>query len=75
MTNQYDPTQEPITVLGAGSFGTCLAIQASRQGHPVKLWGRNADEMIAMQAARVNQRYLPDAPVMHYVKPWRTLSL
>lgn len=68
MTKTFDPTQEPITVLGAGSFGTALAIQASRQGHPVKLWGRNSEEVTSMQETRVNQRYLPEALFPDHLK-------
>jgi glycerol-3-phosphate dehydrogenase (NAD(P)+) len=50
-----------ITVLGAGSWGTALAIQCARAGHAVRLWGRSAEHGAEMQRARVNQRYLPDA--------------
>jgi len=73
MTQSYNLTEEPITVLGAGSFGTCLAIQASRQGHPVKLWGRNEAEVNAMQIARLNQRYLPDAKFPEHLKATSSL--
>ena len=52
----------PIAVLGAGSWGTALAIQFARAGKPTRLWGRDAQQRAAMRAARVNQRYLPDAP-------------
>ncbi|HEU6455650.1 MAG TPA: 2-dehydropantoate 2-reductase N-terminal domain-containing protein, partial [Roseateles sp.] len=31
-----------ISVLGAGAWGTALAIQAARAGHDVQLWGRDA---------------------------------
>lgn len=48
-----------ITVLGAGSYGTALAICLARNGHRTLLWGRNADEMAQMAARRENQRYLP----------------
>jgi glycerol-3-phosphate dehydrogenase (NAD(P)+) len=51
-----------IIVLGAGSWGTALAISACRsaQGaHEVRLWARDADQVAAMAAARVNARYLP----------------
>ncbi len=48
-------------MLGAGSWGTALAIQFARAGHPTRLWSRNAADASAMRAARVNQRYLPDA--------------
>ncbi|PPE74803.1 glycerol-3-phosphate dehydrogenase [Solimonas fluminis] len=49
----------PITVLGAGSFGTALAVHLARRGSDTFLWGRNADKMAAMEAARENAQYLP----------------
>lgn len=52
----------PITVLGAGAWGTALAISAARQGAPVHLWARDAVQAAEMQQARRNARYLPDAP-------------
>ena len=53
--------QEPIAVVGAGSWGTALAIQLARAGHPVHLWGRDPAQIDAMRQARCNERYLPDA--------------
>jgi glycerol-3-phosphate dehydrogenase (NAD(P)+) len=50
-----------IAVLGAGSYGTALAIQLARRGTPVWLWGRDRDALAAMQAKRLNERYLPEA--------------
>jgi glycerol-3-phosphate dehydrogenase (NAD(P)+) len=50
-----------ITVLGAGSWGTALAIQCARAGHDVRLWGRAAEHCAVMRRDRVNQRYLPAA--------------
>ena len=57
-------TQPPsqIAVLGAGSWGTALAIQCARAGNLVQLWGRTAEQRTALAAQGVNQRYLPDAP-------------
>jgi glycerol-3-phosphate dehydrogenase (NAD(P)+) len=52
---------EPMTVIGAGSWGTALAIQLARAGHPTQLWGRDAGQIGAMRLARRNERYLPDA--------------
>ncbi len=52
---------EPMTVIGAGSWGTALAIQLAREGHPTQLWGRDAVQLHAMHRARRNARYLPDA--------------
>ncbi len=51
-----------ITVIGAGAWGTALAINLSAQ-HRVTLWARNADQIGAMQKKRVNRLYLPDIPL------------
>ena len=48
-----------VAVLGAGSWGTALAIQFARTGHPTRLWGRNRAELVAMASSRRNERYLP----------------
>lgn len=50
-----------IAVLGAGAWGTALAISAS-QRHIVTLWARDAGQTAVMQALRCNQRYLPGIP-------------
>jgi len=47
-----------ISVLGAGAWGTALAVQASAR-HAVCLWGRDAAQMAQLQAVRCNERYLP----------------
>ena len=49
-------------MLGAGSWGTALAIQFARAGHSATLWARSRDQADALTAARRNVRYLPDAP-------------
>jgi glycerol-3-phosphate dehydrogenase (NAD(P)+) len=51
----------PIAVLGAGSWGTALAIQFARSGRPVRLWGRDRERLAVMSASRRNERYLPSA--------------
>jgi glycerol-3-phosphate dehydrogenase (NAD(P)+) len=53
---------EPMTVVGAGSWGTALAIQLAREGHPTQLWGRDAAQLDVMRRVRRNERYLPNAP-------------
>jgi glycerol-3-phosphate dehydrogenase (NAD(P)+) len=55
------PSAEPMTVIGAGSWGTALAIQLAREGHPTLLWGRDGVQLDAMRRMRCNARYLPDA--------------
>jgi len=49
----------PIAVLGAGSWGTALAILLAHAGRPVTLWGRNKSHLAAMSSARSNERFLP----------------
>jgi glycerol-3-phosphate dehydrogenase (NAD(P)+) len=53
--------QDSIAVLGAGSWGTALAIQFARGGRAVRLWGRDRERLAAMARSRCNQRYLPSA--------------
>lgn len=50
-----------IAVLGAGAWGTALALQQSRR-HQVSLWTRSAAHAAAMQQARSNGHYLADFP-------------
>jgi glycerol-3-phosphate dehydrogenase (NAD(P)+) len=52
---------EPMTVVGAGSWGTALAILLAREGRPTVLWSRDAAQAAAMQESRCNARYLPGA--------------
>lgn len=49
-----------MTVIGAGSFGTALAIALARNGHNVLLWGYNSQHIKKLQEQRCNQVYLPD---------------
>ena len=51
----------PIVVLGAGSWGTALAIQFARSGRKTVLWGREEDDPAELARARRNERYLPGA--------------
>lgn len=50
-----------ITVLGAGAWGTAVAIALAAR-HDVLLWGRNPDQMARSAAARDNTDYLPGFP-------------
>jgi len=51
-----------VTVLGAGSYGTALAICIARKGLRTILWGRDSEQLKTMQQDRENKRYLPDCP-------------
>ena len=49
----------PITVLGAGSWGTALAIHLADSGHDVILWGNEPEHMQRLSASRCNEQFLP----------------
>ena len=51
-------TRTPVSVLGAGAWGTALAAAACRHAD-VMLWGRQDTAMAAMASQRINDRYLP----------------
>jgi glycerol-3-phosphate dehydrogenase (NAD(P)+) len=58
-----------IAVLGAGSWGTALAMLLARNGVSVRLWDRDGDHIEAMVRQRVNQRYLPGIVLPQPVTP------
>lgn len=51
-----------ITVLGAGAWGTAIAVSLGAR-HELVLWGRDPGQCQAIAAARRNQRYLPEIPL------------
>jgi len=50
---------EDIAVIGAGSYGTCLAMLFGNAGHRVSLFCRNAEQAAELQEMRINRAYLP----------------
>src|SRR3990172_7628592 len=52
--------KSPVTVLGAGSWGTALALLLARNGHSVLLWGHEAVQQELLERERQNRAYLPD---------------
>ena len=50
----------PIAVLGAGSWGTALAVLLAGNGQTTLLWGRDASQVAEMASLRRNPRYLPE---------------
>ncbi len=49
----------PTLVIGAGAWGTALAIAIARNDHEIMLWGRDSKQLTDMQATHSNERYLP----------------
>ncbi|MBA2604466.1 MAG: NAD(P)-dependent glycerol-3-phosphate dehydrogenase [Acidobacteria bacterium] len=60
-------------VLGAGSWGTALAIHLARVGHDVALWARDAMLVDDMNGMRMNPRYLATSPLPALVRPTASL--
>lgn len=52
-------TAVAMTVLGAGSYGTALAISLARNGANILLWGHDPEHMARLQQSRVNDEFLP----------------
>jgi glycerol-3-phosphate dehydrogenase (NAD(P)+) len=49
-----------VAVLGAGSWGTALALQLARNAHDVRLWGHRPEHIEQLREQRCNRRYLAD---------------
>ena len=62
-------------MLGAGSWGTALAIQFARGGRPVRLWGRDRGRLADMAVSRRNERYLASAQFPDSVRRERNAGL
>ncbi|EPN8875033.1 NAD(P)H-dependent glycerol-3-phosphate dehydrogenase [Vibrio cholerae] len=56
--NSYGKPVE-MTVIGAGSYGTSLAISLARNGANIVLWGYDAEHMARLDADRANHEFLP----------------
>lgn len=52
-----------ITILGAGGWGTALAVMANRHGHTVTLWSPFEDEIESIRRHGQHKKLLPDIPV------------
>ena len=60
---------ERIGVIGAGAFGTALAISQARAGREVVLWARNPDHAAAIARARENRARLPGVTLPASISP------
>ncbi|MFQ6132212.1 MAG: NAD(P)H-dependent glycerol-3-phosphate dehydrogenase [Armatimonadota bacterium] len=58
-----------VAIIGAGSWGTALAVLLAGNGHRVGLWGRSPQLMAQMAADRQNAKYLPDAALPDLLTP------
>jgi glycerol-3-phosphate dehydrogenase (NAD(P)+) len=60
---------EIVAVLGAGSWGTALAMQLARNGLQVRLWGHEADHIERLRELRENSDYLPGFTLAENIDP------
>ena len=75
MTIESSRSNRRVAVVGAGSWGTALAIMAARAGHEVKLWSRNTEVISAIQRDRKNSVYLAGIEVPPNVEVNHDLSM
>jgi glycerol-3-phosphate dehydrogenase (NAD(P)+) len=73
-TDEEIDTRAPVTVLGAGSWGTALAIHMARRGFPTRLWTRRPEHCEQMRAERRNTRYLSDFELPPQLEPTADLA-
>lgn len=64
----------PIAILGAGSWGTALALHLARSGQEVRLWSYDPQHINTMAIERVNNRYLPDCEFPDLIDPIADLA-
>jgi glycerol-3-phosphate dehydrogenase (NAD(P)+) len=60
---------KPIAILGAGSWGTALAMYLARRGQPVQIWSIETSEITAMRSDRANNQYLPGIKLPDLIRP------
>lgn len=65
---------KPIAILGAGSWGTALALHLSRLGQEVHLWSYDEAHAEKMQQDHANQKYLPGFPFPPSLKVFTSLE-
>lgn len=58
-----------IGVLGAGAWGTALAVHLARLHPEIKLWGRNTQELETLISTHENKRYLPGVVIPNNILP------
>jgi glycerol-3-phosphate dehydrogenase (NAD(P)+) len=63
-----------IAVLGAGGWGTALAVHLARTGHDVHLWGRDPSLVARMRETRENAVYLPGIALPACLTPCAALD-
>ncbi|HND97869.1 MAG TPA: 2-dehydropantoate 2-reductase N-terminal domain-containing protein, partial [Plasticicumulans sp.] len=63
-----------LAVLGAGSWGTALALLLARNGHAVRLWGHDPAQVARLATERENAAFLPGVTLPGRITPGADLA-
>ncbi len=63
-----------FAVIGAGAWGTALAVHFARAGYPARIWDIDRDHLDKLARDRENKRYLPGIPLPDSLQPATTLE-
>lgn len=74
MISKKRNTQYTIAVLGGGSFGTALSDISATNGHDVRLWVRNKEQVDGINNEHINHRYLPELAINRGVSATTSLA-
>ncbi len=66
--------KKTVAILGAGSWGSAMAIHIAKHGYPVLLWDHTPQQVSKMAADRCNQKYLPDISFPPSLEPVADLN-
>lgn len=65
---------KPIAILGAGSWGTAIALYLARRGQTVNIWSIEESEINAMRTEKANNRYMPGFSLPDTIHPTTSLK-
>jgi len=68
-TSQGPSTASPVAVLGAGAWGTALALCLAERGESVRLWTWEPSHAAELEAERENRRFFPGFPLHERIEP------
>src|SRR5262249_21983049 len=68
------PESKQIAIIGAGSWGTALALVAARNRHSVRLWAREPEVALGIETARENPYYLSDFELPGNIHPTTSIE-